>query len=128
MFVPVDVPLVPEELLRRWAKAAMRVGRSVSYLGIGGKQPAFCLLKRERLGAFTKSLDEGERRLEVLLNGSAEVDGYASWMYDEYELYGGAEDPAPDQETLGRWFKNVNTPDDLAEAEGWARAGGLGGR
>jgi molybdenum cofactor guanylyltransferase len=120
MFVPVDVPLVPGELLRRWAEEAMRVGISVSFLGIGGKQPAFCLLKRERLGAFSKSLDEGERRLEALLHNSAKADGDDSWMYDEYELYGGAEDPAPDQETLEWWFKNVNTPEDLAEAEAWA--------
>jgi hypothetical protein len=82
-------------------------------------------LKRERLGAFTKALDGGERRMEVLLHLSAEADGYASWMYDEYELYGGAEDPAPEGETLERWFKNVNTPEDLAEAERWARAGGV---
>jgi molybdopterin-guanine dinucleotide biosynthesis protein A len=41
-------------------------------------------------------------------------------MYDEYELYGGIEDPAPDEETLERWFMNVNTPQDLADAEAWA--------
>ncbi len=126
MFVPVDVPLVPGELLRRWAEEAMRVGMTVSYLGIGGKQPAFCLLKRERLGSFAKLLDSGERRLGVLLNSAAETDGYASWMYDEYELYGEIEDNAPDQETLEWWFKNVNTPEDLAEAEAWARAAGTG--
>ena len=28
MFVPVDVPLVPGELLRRWAEEAMGVGMS----------------------------------------------------------------------------------------------------
>jgi len=128
MFVPVDVPLVPGELLRRWAEEAMRVEMRVSYLGIGGKQPAFCLLRRERLGAFAKSLDGGERRLEVLLNLAAAADGCASWMYDEAELYGGSGDPVPDQETLERWFANVNTPEDLAEAEAWARAGGMGGR
>ena len=129
MFVPVDVPLVPEEFLRRWCEEALRVGMSVSFLwDRKRKQPAFCLLQRERLGSFAKLLDGGERRLEVLLNRSAEADGYASWMYDEYELYGGAEDPAPDQETLERWFANVNTPEDLVEAEAWARAGGKGGR
>ena len=48
-------------------------------------------------------------------------------MYDEYELYGGSEESAPDAETLKRWFANVNTPEELAEAEAWARAGGMGG-
>jgi len=126
IFVPVDVPLVPGELLRRWAEEAMRVGVSVSFLGIGGKQPAFCLLRRERLGAFTKALDGGERRLEALLHLSAEADGGDSWMVHESELYRGVEDPAPNQETLERWFKNVNTPEDLAEAEAWTREGALG--
>ncbi len=123
MFVPVDVPLVPGELLRRWAEEAMRVGMSVSFLGIGGKQPAFCLLRRERLGAFSKALEGGERRLEVLLHLAAEADGDDSWMYDEYELYGGIEDPAPERETLERWFTNVNTPEELVTAETWGREG-----
>ena len=128
LFVPVDVPLVPMEVLRRWCEEALRVGMSVRYLGMGGKQPAFCLLQGERLGAFSRALDGGERRLEMLLNRTAEAGGYASWMYDEDELYGGGEGAAPDQETVERWFKNVNTPEDLAEAEAWARAGGVVGR
>jgi molybdopterin-guanine dinucleotide biosynthesis protein A len=41
MFVPVDVPLVPGELLRRWAEEAMRVGMTVSFLGIGGSSRRF---------------------------------------------------------------------------------------
>ncbi len=127
MFMPVDVPLVPGELLQRWCKEALRVGMSVSYLGMGGKQPAFCLLRRERLGSFTESLDGGERRLEVLLHLSAKADGDDSWMYDEYELYGGIEDTAPDEETLERWFLNVNTPQELADAEAWASSRHEGG-
>lgn len=124
MFVPVDVPLVPVDLLRRWVEEAMGVGMTVSYLGIGGKQPAFCLLKRERRDAFSRLLDGGERRLEVLLNGAAAADGYSSWMYDEVELFGRAEGGLPNEETLERWFKNVNTPEDLVEAEAWARVSG----
>ncbi|MGD0648131.1 MAG: molybdenum cofactor guanylyltransferase [Acidobacteriaceae bacterium] len=128
LFIPVDVPLVPAELLRRWAEEALRVGMTVSFLGVARKQPAFCLLKRERRGSFSKSLDGGERRLDVLLNRSAEADGYASRMYDEHDLYGRIGEGGPELKTLERWFKNVNTPEDLAEAEAWALEGGEGGR
>ena len=127
MFIPVDVPLVPEELLRRWAVEAMRVDMTVSYLGVGRKQPTFCLLKRDRVGSFTKLMDSGERRLEVLLNRTAEADGCAWWIYDERELHGRGEEGGPDQETVTRWFANVNTPEELAEAEAWACGVGLGG-
>jgi molybdopterin-guanine dinucleotide biosynthesis protein A len=122
MFVPVDVPLVPVELLRRWVEEALRVGMSVSYLGIlaVGVQPAYCLLQRERLASFTRLLDSGERQLEVLLNLAASADGYASWMYDEWELYGNPGHPdyhGPDRATLERWFTNVNSPEDLARVD-----------
>jgi molybdopterin-guanine dinucleotide biosynthesis protein A len=117
MFVPVDVPLVPADLLRRWADEALRVGMSVSYLGVMGKQPAFCLLERERMASLSRLLDGGERRLEVLLNLSASADGYASWMYDERDLYGYPDYQGPDDETLARWFMNVNTPEELSAVQ-----------
>jgi molybdopterin-guanine dinucleotide biosynthesis protein A len=113
LFVPVDVPLVPGDLLRMWCEEALRVRMSVSYLGILNKQPAFCLLQRERATSFTALLDGGERRLEVLLHHAASKDGYASWMYDERDLYGYPDYRGPDEATLERWFTNINTPDDL---------------
>jgi molybdopterin-guanine dinucleotide biosynthesis protein A len=118
LFVPVDVPLVPAELLRRWCEEALRVGMSVSFLGIlGWKHPVFCLLQRARLASFSQLLDAGERRLEVLLNLSASADGHASWMYDERDLYGYPDYRGPDEQTLASWFANVNTPEELAAAE-----------
>lgn len=117
MFIPVDVPLVPMEFLRLWAEEALRVRMSVSYLGVLGKQPAFCLLQREREVAFSRLLERGERRLEPLLNFTAAADEYASWMYDQRDLYGYPHYRGPDEDTLGRWFMNVNTSEEFAEAE-----------
>lgn len=120
MFIPVDVPLVPGEFLRLWVEEALRVRMSVSYLGVLGKQPAFCLLQRDRQVAFSRLLEEGELRLEPLLNSTAAADGLASWMYDERDLYGYPEYRGPDVSTLRRWFLNVNTPEELLTAEQWA--------
>ncbi len=126
LFVPVDVPLVPAAFLRRWCGEALRAGMTVSFLGVTGKQPAFCLLKRERLASFTRVLDGGERQLEVLLHRSASADGCTCWMYDGWDLYGNPRHPGyagPDESTLAHWFRNVNTRVDLAAAEAWAGEG-----
>jgi molybdopterin-guanine dinucleotide biosynthesis protein A len=114
LFIPIDVPLVPAELLRLWVEEALRVNMSVSYLGVQGKQPAFCLLQRDRQPTFSRLLDEGERRLQALLIRTAETDGHASRMYDERDLYSS---DVPSEETLVHWFLNINSPEDLALAE-----------
>jgi molybdopterin-guanine dinucleotide biosynthesis protein A len=120
MFVPVDVPLVPVEMLRRWVLEAMRAPMSVSYLGASfpeayWKQPAFCLLETERQRTFSRLLDDGERGLEELLNRTAWADNRVAFMYDEFELY--PKDQRPDEATQERWFTNVNTPEDLARVD-----------
>jgi molybdenum cofactor guanylyltransferase len=114
MFVPVDVPLVPGDLLRRWAQAA--IGRddvAVSLLRCGRDQPAFCMLRGSSKRRFSEALEGGERRLAVLLDEASEG---RLWVYD---LDG-------EDEQRERWFTNVNTPEDLVEAEGWALEGGVG--
>jgi molybdopterin-guanine dinucleotide biosynthesis protein A len=120
MFIPVDVPLVPPDFLRLWAEEALRVGMSVSYLYALQKQPAFCLLQRERQASFSRLLDEGERRLELLLNNTASADNYSSWMYEAYELIDLPKTDGREEEKLVKSFMNINTPQELAEAEAWA--------
>jgi molybdopterin-guanine dinucleotide biosynthesis protein A len=117
MFIPVDVPLVPMEFLRLWAEEALRVRMRVSFLGVMGKQPTFCLLQREREASFSRLLEKGERRLEPLLHFTGEADGYPSWMYDERDLYGYPDYRGPDKDTLERWFLNINTAEELLIAE-----------
>ncbi len=117
IFVPVDVPLVPERLLRRWCEEVLAGrGLDVSYLCCGGSQPAFCMIRtacRERL---SEGLDEGLRRLEELLQVTG---GGRIRVWDAREL---AEEP--DRRVAGQWFANVNTPRDLADAERWAEGEG----
>jgi molybdopterin-guanine dinucleotide biosynthesis protein A len=119
MFMPVDVPLIPAELLRGWAEAVLaREGVVVSYLRCGRDQPAFCMLRSECAGRFSAALEGGERRLGVLLERASE----GSLLVYDLDAVGG-------KDAAGRewWFANVNTPQELAEAEAWAREGGLGG-
>jgi molybdopterin-guanine dinucleotide biosynthesis protein A len=121
MFIPVDVPLVPEELLRRWAEMLLTMeGIVASDLYYERDQPAFSMLRRECLGRFSEALDGGERRLGELLRGASEG---CEWKFDIGMLY---EVNPPGRPISDWWFKNVNTPEDLAEAEAWALEGGLG--
>jgi molybdopterin-guanine dinucleotide biosynthesis protein A len=118
LFMPVDVPLVPEEWLRRWAEAVLAMdGVVASNLYYGRDQPAFCMLRRECLGRFSEALEAGERRLGMLLERASEG---LLWVYDLEGRYGKF------PEANERWFANVNTPKDLAEAEAWARESRLG--
>ena len=75
MFVPVDVPLVPGELLLRWAGsviAANEDAEAVEVMGpllgawlrvLGQSQPAFCLLRHEALATVSGELENGKRKL-----------------------------------------------------------------
>jgi molybdopterin-guanine dinucleotide biosynthesis protein A len=113
MFLPVDVPLVPAELLRRWAEAAMARGALASYLRCGEEEhPTVCLARRECLPVFAEALDSGERRLSRIFA----TPGKGLWVANAAEF---TERPS---EVAG-WFANVNTPQELALADGI-----LGGR
>jgi len=128
MFVPVDVPLVPGELLRRWAEtwatptveAGLAMGPLLgcSLYTKASPQPAFCLLRRESLSVFRSALDRGERRLSSILEAIQPDSGMAAYV----GVSAGdcmAELSDVDMEC---WFSNVNTPQELAEAEAWAEA------
>ena len=79
MFVPVDVPLVPGELLRRWAEATIQGPQPDEYgmekmydstclasLGIG--EPAFVMARPRQGHAYSAALDRGVRRLNAIFD------------------------------------------------------------
>ena len=122
LFIPVDVPLIPAELLHRWCADALEQGRAgavASFLTVGTeRQPAFCLWKRECLPLVTKTLDTGHRRLNDLLDSVNDIDSGLIWPQAAATFVS----PPHSHSQLELWFSNVNTPQELAEAEAWAAA------
>lgn len=127
LFIPVDVPLVPMELLRGWLETLGKeqsVGCGASYLLVNReRQPAFCAMRRTCLPSVTAALDRGERRLANLLK-TIEDDDRAGWLWaceaSRFVPKATAmhlEDMSLDVE---HWFVNMNTPEELAEVESWA--------
>lgn len=116
MFIPVDVPLVPAELLRQWAQQTLNVGQrgpSGSYLTVELQaHPTFCILSRQCLAAWRDALNHGERRLELLLARARVPGRYGAAPVDAAQY---APDATPHQ--MRRWFSNINTPEDLEGAE-----------
>ena len=111
MFIPVDVPLVPAELLRRWAQAvAARSGETTaSFLRTGDvDQPAFCLVSRGQREAVSRVVGAGVGSIRRILERSA---GDRLWVADAAAFAPGA--------NVERLFLNVNTAEELLEAE-WA--------
>ena len=118
LFLPVDVPLVPASLLRRWAEMVLSpegTDCAASYLVVNGeRQPAFCMVRLDAREAVTRALDQGEHRLEALLRAAGKGRPGGLWTPE-------ADGFAPEQrargETTADWFRNLNTPEELAEAE-----------
>ena len=107
MFVPVDVPLIPGELLRRWAEAVMERGVRASYLRCGeGLHPALCMLHQNCLPVFRAALESGERSLLRIFAAL----GNELWVAEVAEVATGME--------RADWFANLNTPQELERAGG----------
>jgi molybdopterin-guanine dinucleotide biosynthesis protein A len=124
MFVPVDVPLVPVELLRNWARDVIEKGNAgcaASFLLVNkDRQPAFCAMRTECAATVTAALEGGERRLaNILMNIDADDEVGWLWVCDAAIV---APIAAPTSLEMEFWFSNVNTQQELAEAQAWASA------
>jgi molybdenum cofactor guanylyltransferase len=116
LFIPVDVPLLPVQLLRNWVVEVLEAeGEGVrgSYLVAKQPQPSICLLHRSCLGLVTKALDRGERRLRALFEEiDAEFGAGALRVRDASAL---ASSRGVTAERVDIWFANLNTPEDLRQ-------------
>ena len=126
LFVPVDVPLVPGDLLRKWAEATVREVSEFeetagSLLGSSlytklRNESAFAMLRPEVEELFHDQLDKGERRLSVILGSIRTRFGDARYLRVDAAWH----TASIEHEKLPQWFANVNTPENLADAETWA--------
>lgn len=124
MFLPVDVPLVPSEVLRTWGAAVVEqkdASYGASYLLVNThRQPAFCMMRRECYGSVVLAIERGERRLEDILMGVGNVEEVGGLWVCDIARFAAKSNPA--NSDLEFWFSNVNTPQELAEAEAWFAA------
>lgn len=114
MYLPVDVPLLSAELLRVWGAAVLAResgGVRLSFLRAAGEpHPAVCMIHRDCTEPVHEAVSCGILKLIRLFAETETRLGEGSlWPVDAEALL-----PAGDVEL---WFRNVNTPQDLAEAE-----------
>ena len=121
LFIPVDVPLVPAEILKRWASEVLDESFcGTSFLIVGqDRQPAFSMLHAKCADSISRALDRGDRRLNDLLDAPDADDVGSACPKNVTRFARGAT-----VSQLEFWFSNINTPQELADAEAWAQSEG----
>jgi molybdopterin-guanine dinucleotide biosynthesis protein A len=114
LFVPVDVPLLPVELLRAWAGEVIGADgvRGSFLVSNGQRQPSICMLHRACGKVIADVLDSGERKLAALFEAVGAEFGPGAVLVRDASAFA----PGATAAELERWFLNVNTPGELAEA------------
>lgn len=117
LLIPVDVPLFPADLLQRWVQeVVVNSGYGGSFLIANReRQPAFALLHRSCTASVVAALDAGEQRLTNLLYAADEA---AICTVHPLDVKRFARNATAME--IERWFSNLNTPQEFAEAELWA--------
>ena len=145
LFLPVDVPFLPLAYLQGWLgwlvesearpDGPTRAARVMFWTADGRSHPTVALLHRALAPHLTAALERGERRLQPVLETAARASAaeagfageagfwkLAAWPDTEsvrgswqMEQEGGCT-PAQ-EEGRARWFANLNTPEEFAEAE-----------
>lgn len=122
LFIPVDTPLLPANVLKRFVEVGLEMGAGGGFrefhLLTDREHPAFCMMGTELQPAITALLDQRERKLIRIFHLACA--GF-NWGVDLKEMYG---ENQPPEDLVKRWFSNINTPQDFAEAETWAETAG----
>jgi molybdenum cofactor guanylyltransferase len=135
LVLPVDMPFLPVVLLRSWiANILQRTEARLALFVVDGvPQPTICLLHREVAPFLTTAAEQGRFKLYPVLDEAArslahrrsvpveEVLVRTVWGEAEAEdlIRRQGQELTRGQRTASHlWFANLNTPEELREAEG----------
>jgi len=131
MFLPVDMPLVPADLLGRMAREWIGSDARVCLAVVDGRvQPLVSLVGSEMLRAVRGALARGEYKVSPVLEGAgaedaSQVEGRSVVRTEistaERDLIWPGWRPS-EEEWAARelWFANLNTPEEFASAQSYA--------
>jgi molybdopterin-guanine dinucleotide biosynthesis protein A len=115
--LPVDVPLLPTDVMERLAMRAIGSGIWATLIEAGGHVQPLCAVYRGEIAVpLRELLESGERKVQHAVDQAC--DGSRMDCISLAELYGVAEDGGeglPDGSD--NWFLNVNTPAEWERAE-----------
>lgn len=124
VFLPVDVPLLPAALIVYLLRHAETAGSAVTVISVAGAAQTFpAVLDRAVLPMLQADLEAGRRRCFTAFRTAAEALGQQMMVVPVEPLAQTGEVAHPAGLPPAQWFLNVNTPEELAEAE---RLGGIG--
>ena len=115
VFLSVDMPLVPAGLILSLLEHAQDTGNAVTLASLGGVPHTFpVVLRRDCLPVLSHELEQGSAGCMRAFRAAAAAAGQADWALAVEDL-----PPHPSRIPPATWFLNVNTPEELAEAERW---------
>ena len=136
LFMPVDMPFLPTAYLSCWLRHTSPYARVMMFTVDGVPQPTVALVHREVRPFLTEGLERGEHKLFPVLEkacreiavGKGLLPGEGMWKIPYWS--GLTSKPGPQRKGedwwytteaqergSGRWFANLNTPEEFAEAE-----------
>jgi molybdopterin-guanine dinucleotide biosynthesis protein A len=111
LFLPVDLPLLPQVFLRYLIERSGITGASATIPTLAGKTDPLCAVYRsDLLAGIQKSLEAGDYKVMRCVEnaaGPAKVDRFS------VEAVAATRDEWPMNLPLRHWFHNLNTPADL---------------
>jgi molybdopterin-guanine dinucleotide biosynthesis protein A len=136
LFTPVDMPFFPSALLNAWVRMMVESTDEGTRIGIfasGGRpQPVLCLMHRDVRPFLHGAVEAGELKVLTVLEDAARalatkmqlcqdrVLRTSPWTEETEENRGEWERAGlrkSQMDTKYLWFANLNTPEDLREAE-----------